>query len=125
MTTREPPVDHQALLLRAYLAYNAQDLPRLLALVSEDVDWPDDAGGRMHGRPALASYWIEQWTRVRVHDHPVAFTQWDDERIAVQVRQVVRSLDGAVRSTGEFIHLHRLDDGRIQRLDIEAGSGFA
>jgi len=122
MTTREPPVDRQALLLRAYLDYNAQDLERLLALVGEDVDWPDDTGGRMHGRFALASYWSEQWTRVRVHDHPVAFAQRDDERIAVQVRQVVRSLDGAVRSTGEFTHLHRLDGGRIQRLDIEAGS---
>lgn len=121
MTTREPSAEHQVLLLRAYHAYNAQDLDRLMAFVGDDVDWPDDRGGRLRGRQALAAYWTEQWTRVRVHDQPVALRHLDDGRTAVHVSQVVRSLDGTVVSTGEFTHLHRIDGERIARLDIRHG----
>jgi ketosteroid isomerase-like protein len=121
MVTREPSIELQALLLRAYLAYNAQDAERLLALVSDDVDWPDGEGGRIHGRPALSAYWTEQWKRVRAHDHPIAFTERDDGRVAVRIRQVVRSLDGSTTSTGEFTHLHRIDGAHIARMDIERG----
>jgi ketosteroid isomerase-like protein len=119
MVTREPSIERQALLLRAYLAYNAQDVERLLALVGDDVNWPDDGGGRIHGRHALSAYWTEQWKRVRTHDHPIAFKELDDGRVAVHIRQVVRSLDGSTTSTGEFTHLHRIESTHIARMDIE------
>jgi ketosteroid isomerase-like protein len=38
--------DHRELLLQAYAASNSQDVEALLALVSDDVDWPYDDGGR-------------------------------------------------------------------------------
>jgi ketosteroid isomerase-like protein len=38
------------LLLQAYAAYNNQDVDVLLQLVSDDVDWPDDSAGRLHGK---------------------------------------------------------------------------
>jgi hypothetical protein len=38
------------LLLQAYAAYNNQDVDILLQLVSDDVDWPDDSAGRLHGK---------------------------------------------------------------------------
>ncbi len=122
METGQPSAGRQVLLLRAYLAYNAQDLDRLLALVSEDVDWPDGVGGRILGRQALAAYWTEQWERVRAHDHPVAFHQRDDGRVAVHVRQVVWSLDGSERSRGEFVHVHRVGDAHIDGMDIEGSA---
>lgn len=34
--------DHRGLLLQAYAAYNSQDVEALVALVSDDVNWPDD-----------------------------------------------------------------------------------
>ena len=43
------PADRRDLLLQAYAAYNAQDVEGLLALVSDDVDWPDGTG-RLHGK---------------------------------------------------------------------------
>ncbi len=119
MTTGE--AGHRALVLRAYAAYNAQDAEVLLALVGDDVDWPDDDGGRLHGKDALRAYWAEQWTRTRTHDEPVAVAEQDDGRVAVRVEQVVRSLDGEVRSAGRVEHLLRIDGGRITRLDIVAG----
>jgi len=36
------PKQDRWLLLQAYAAYNRRDLEALLALVSDDVDWPDD-----------------------------------------------------------------------------------
>lgn len=120
--TREPSLERQTLLFRAYLAYNAQDADRLLARVSEDVDWPDGAGGRIHGRAALAAYWTEQWGRVRAHDHPVAFQQLADGRVAVDVEQVVRTLSGATLSTATLTHVHHVEAGRILRMDIEGAA---
>ena len=105
------------LLLEAYAAYSRQDVDGLLALVSEDVDWPDGVN-RLRGRAAVRAYWLDQWTRTRTHDHPVAFTRRPDGRIAVRVSQVVRTLDGALTSTGSFDHLHLVIDGRLVRLDI-------
>ncbi len=115
----EVSLEDESLLLRAYLAFNAQDLDGLLALVAEDVDWPDDDGGRLHGKEALSAYWSEQWTRVRAHDHPVAFEQRGDGRVAVRVRQAVRALDGTTISTGELTHLHRIDGARIAGMDVQ------
>ncbi len=111
--------DHRELLRQAYAAYNSQDLEALVALVSDDVDWPDGRV-RLHGKDEVRAYWTEQWARTRTHDEPVTFSRRDDGRIAVLISQVVRSPDGSVISEGHFLHLHRLEGNRIARLDIEA-----
>jgi hypothetical protein len=36
--------DHRELLLQAYAAYNSQDVEALVALISDDVDWPELRG---------------------------------------------------------------------------------
>ena len=112
----DPP--HRALLLRAYAAYNAQDLDALLDCVSDDVDWPDGER-RLRGRDAVRSYWTEQWARVRVHDDPVALEDEGGGWTAVRLNQVVRSLDGALVSRGRFVHRARVVDGRVTCLHIE------
>ena len=116
----QPAAAHRELLLRAYAAYNRQDAEGLLALVGDDVDWPDGGAGRLHGKEEVRAYWTEQWSRTRTHDEPVAFGEDRDGRTAVHIRQVMRSLDGTVMSEGQYLHLHRIDGERIVRLDIEA-----
>ena len=112
--------DHRELLLRAYSACNSQDIEALVALVSGDVNWPDDDAGRLHGKDEVRAYWTEQWARTRTHDEPVAFSERNDGRTAVQISQVVRSPNGSAISKGQFLHLHRLEGDRIARMDIEA-----
>lgn len=103
---------------RAYAAFNDRDLDGLLALVGEDVDWPDGTS-RLRGRAAVRAYWAELWTHTHAHDEPVTLTRLPDGRIAVLVEQVVRSLDGSVRATASLRHVHRIEGSRIVRLDIE------
>ena len=114
------------LLVRAYAAYNAQDLAGLLALVDPDVDWPEgpDRLGRLHGRAAVRAYWTEQWTRTHTHDEPVGFRSLAEEhggrRVVVRIRQTVRGLDGAVLGADAFDHTHTIRGGRIVRMHIAA-----
>lgn len=92
----------------------------MLELVSDDVDWPDGAN-RLRGKADLKAYWLDQWTRTRTHDQPLAFTAMPDGRVAVRISQIVRSLDDRVLSRGTFGHVHEIVDSRIVRLDIEKG----
>ncbi len=117
MTAGEPRTPARLLLVQAYAAYSRQDAEGLLALVGDEVDWPDDDGGRLHGKAALRAYWTEQWARTRTVDEPVAFTALDDSRVAVDVDQQVRSPDGSLLRAGRVRHLHRIEGDRIVRMD--------
>ena len=110
------------LVRRAYAAYSARDLTGLLALVCEDVDWPDGAGGRLTGRAAVEAYLTTQWMHTHTHDEPVAVDRRSDGTMVVCVDQVVRSLDGSVISTGSFRHRLRIEGALIRRLDVEVVS---
>ena len=95
-TTAAVQADRRELLLRACAAYNSQDIEALVAPVSDDVNWPDDDAGRLHGKDEVGAYWTELWARTRTHDEPVAFSERNDGRTAVQISQVVRSPNGCI-----------------------------
>ena len=105
-------------LLAAYAAYNRQDSDSLLALVSEDVDWPDGSA-RLHGKAELRAYWTRQWEVTRTHDEPGEITDLAPDRSVVRIRQVVRALDGTKISEGSFDHVHRFKGGLIAHMDIQ------
>jgi hypothetical protein len=42
-----------------------------------------------------------------------------DDRVAVEVRQIVRTLDGAVISDGHVIHVYEMRGGLVARMDVE------
>lgn len=113
----EVPEQDRALLRQAYAAYNHQDLDALVALVSDDVDWPDGPR-RLHGKAQVRAYWTQQWSAARTHDQPVSLTRHHDGRVAVTIDQVVRTPDGIVTSRGRFLHLHRLQAGRLTAMHL-------
>jgi len=50
--------DRIALLRRAYRSYNERDIEAVLAMVTDDVEWPDVANHAvLHGKEAIRSYW--------------------------------------------------------------------
>ena len=109
--------DDEALLSNAYAAYNSRDLDGLLAVVSEDVDWPDGRN-RLRGKAAVEAYWTNQWKRTRTFDRLVAFDH-RPARVAVRINQIVWSCADSVISSGSFTHVHQIQNGRIVRMDIE------
>jgi hypothetical protein len=103
-----------------YEAFNLRDSDRVLAMMSDEVDWPNAwKGGRLVGREAVRDYWIAQWAEIDPHVEPLSVTERVDGTLAVTVRQVVRALNGELLGDGEVVHVYRLGDGLIRRMDVE------
>ena len=108
-------------LRQAYAAFNARDIESALALMHPDVDWPNGMeGGRELGHAAVRAYWTRQFGMIDSHVEPVGFTEAADGRIAVDVQQTVRDLDGKLLSEGRVTHVYTLRDGLVERMDIVA-----
>ena len=112
--------DAEALLRGAYAAFNARDVDAALASMHRDVDWPNGMeGGRVAGHEAVRAYWTRQFGLIDSRVEPLRFTARPDGRVAVEVRQVVRDLGGAVLADGLVTHVYTLRDGLVARMEIE------
>jgi hypothetical protein len=106
---------------RAYAAFNARDIDAALAVMADDVDWPNGMeGGRVTGRDAVRAYWARQFALIDSHVEPKGFTTAEDGRVAVDVHQTVRDPHGVVLSEGRVTHVYTLRDGLVTRMDIVA-----
>jgi ketosteroid isomerase-like protein len=115
----QPGRDTADLLRRAYAAFNARDIPVALAAMHPKVDWPNVLDGvRLHGHAQVRDYWARQFATFDPRVEPTAMSSDADERIVVQVHQVVRDLDGAVLSDSTVQHVYTLLDGLILRMDV-------
>jgi hypothetical protein len=113
-------MDHLAYFRGLYEAFNRRDVERVLAMMSDDVDWPNAwKGGRLVGRGAVRDYWTAQWAEIDPHVQPLSVVERADGGLAVLVRQVVRLPDGELLGEGEVVHVYRLRDGLIRRMDVE------
>lgn len=101
-----------------YAAYNNRDAEGLLALLTDDVDWPDGPA-RLHGKDTLRDYWLRQWAIIHTRDEPSNPVDLHGGRIAICVDQTVSTPDGSLVSTGRFLHVFQIRDGLAARLDIE------
>jgi ketosteroid isomerase-like protein len=111
--------EEERLLRKAYEAFNARDIEAVLALMHPDVDWPNGMeGGRERGHAAVREYWTRQFGQIDSHVEPERFGVDDDGRIAVDVHQVVRDLEGAVLSDGRVRHIYRFRDGLVAQMEI-------
>ena len=102
-------------LKRIYDLFNKRDIDGVLAALANDVAWANGMdGGRVHGREAVRDYWTRQWTMVNPHVEPVSFTSAADSSIVVEVKQVIRALEGKP-----------LQDQTIGLKDKTVGQSFA
>jgi SnoaL-like domain len=91
-----------------------------LALMHPHVDWPNGMkGGRERGHAAVRAYWTWQFGLIDSHVEPIAFEVDNEGRLAVDVHQVVRDLEGQVFSDGRVRHVYTFRDGLVERMDIE------
>jgi hypothetical protein len=113
-------MDYTRLIRGLYSAFNDRDIDVLVAQMTEDVDWPNAwEGGRVHGHDGVRDYWTRQWAAIDPTVEPGAVTARPDGNVAVDVRQVVRSLDGTLLGEGDVVHVYRFRGALIARMDVE------
>lgn len=113
------PWTAEALLARAYAAFNARDIDGALTAMHPHVDWPNGIeGGRVHGRQAVREYGIRQWGLIDPHVEPLGFTTDEDGRVTVGVHQVVSDRSGALVKDDRVRHVYRIENGLIRSMEI-------
>jgi ketosteroid isomerase-like protein len=113
--------EHERLLRAVYDAFNRRDIEAVIATLHPDVDWPNAwEGGRVHGHDAVRAYWARQFAEIAPEVQPRAFSMTEDGRVAVEVHQVVRDLDGAVLADQVVTHVYTFRDGRVAHMDVFA-----
>jgi ketosteroid isomerase-like protein len=119
MSEPRVPPHVEALLRRAYAAFNARDVEAVIALMHPDVDWPNAwEGGRVHGHAAVRDYWARQFEVIDARVEPVDFALDPDGRVVVDVHQVVRDRRGALLSDGHVQHVYRVRDGLVEHMEV-------
>jgi ketosteroid isomerase-like protein len=112
--------EDENLLRRAYIAFNGRDIDGALALMHPDVDWPNGwEGGRVHGRAAVRDYWTRQFAAIDPRAEPLGFADAGEGRVAVEVHQVVRALDGALLADARVRHTYAIEGGLVRRMEID------
>jgi nuclear transport factor 2 (NTF2) superfamily protein len=113
-------VDHEQRLRDLYAAFNGREIDAVLDALAEDVDWPNAwEGGRLRGRAAVREYWTRQWAEIDGRVEPVGFAVRPDGRVAVEVDQTVRDLNGALLSEGRVRHVYAFRAGLVTSMDVE------
>jgi ketosteroid isomerase-like protein len=117
-----PARESEAMLRRMYAAFDARDVEAIVGAMHPDVDWPNAwEGGRLRGRADVLAYWRRQFEAIDPRVTPEGFAERPDGRIAVDVHQVVRSLDGELLADRRVVHVYALRDGLVARMDVEDG----
>jgi ketosteroid isomerase-like protein len=113
--------DAQALLTQVFDAYNRGDWRAFAALVTPDIDWPNQTeGGRVVGLEALEVYCRRNSQLIRVELAVRAFDVQPDGRIAVDLDQTVHNAStGRLWSDSRVRHHYIVRDGRVARMDVE------
>ena len=114
--------DIQALIARAYAAFNKRDIDGAFALMSEHVSWPKASeGGRVLGKEEIRSYWTRQWKEFDPQVEPLEMIDREGGTTEVRVHQLVKSLGGDVLSDSEVWHVYTIANGLIERMDLREG----
>jgi ketosteroid isomerase-like protein len=112
-------MDTAELIERTYRGFNERDIDGVLAVMTEDVDWPNAwEGGRVVGHEGVREYWSRQWGEIDPTVEPEEIEELPDGRVSVRVHQVVRTLDGEETLDAYVFHVYTLRDGLITRMDV-------
>lgn len=116
---KKPMARDEEMLTTVYRDFNARDIDSILKFMAADVDWPNGmTGGRVHGHAEVREYWTNQWLEVDPKVEPEGFQREADGRMAVNVHQVVRKLDGELLMDRMVEHVYTIDGGLIQSMEI-------
>ncbi|WP_226163816.1 nuclear transport factor 2 family protein [Hymenobacter terricola] len=111
------PVD---LIRTAYAAFNARDIPAVLATFHPQVRWSKAwEGDYATGHEQVRAYWLRQWQELNPQVEPTGIHERADGRLEVAVHQIVHDMQGQLLFDGPVKHIYTLQDGLLQQMDIE------
>lgn len=111
--------EDQALLTRAYAAFNARDVEAALATMHPDVEWANGMdGGFVRGRDAVREYWRRQWRLIDPRVEPRRVSVDRGGAVVVEVHQIVRDMSGSVVKDHTVRHIYVIEDRLIRRMEI-------
>jgi hypothetical protein len=114
-----PSTPETELLLAAYAAFNARDIDAALATMTPDVAWPRAfKGGFVRGPVEVRAYWTEQWSEIDPLVEPLTFHPEAGGGIRVEVRQIVRDLNGTLLADEPVEHRFTFAQGRIAKMEV-------
>ncbi len=107
-----------------YRLFNARDIEAVIARLHPDVRWPNGwEGGTLLGTEAVRDYWQRQWAAIDPHVEPLAVAEDETRRTVVRVHQVVRDLEGNVRSDSLVEHVYWFEGGLVTAMEIRPLEG--
>ncbi|HXA34334.1 MAG TPA: nuclear transport factor 2 family protein [Acidimicrobiales bacterium] len=84
-----------AVLEHAYRLFNDRRVDELLALMTDDVEWPDVANGTiLHDKVAIRRYWAGQFATASPQVTPTGFMEVGQDLVAV-IDQRIMDLKGS------------------------------
>jgi len=111
---------YEALIRKAYAAFNARDIDTALSTMHPAVQWPKAfEGGYVSGHNEIREYWTRQWREINPNVQPVGFNERQDGTLEITVRQKVKDLQDNIIFDGTVKHIYVLEDGLLRRMDIE------
>ncbi len=111
--------DTRTIIEQAYSASNKRDIDCALALMTEDVSWPEASkGGKVVGKEEVRAYWTRQWNEFDPHVEPLAISQEVGSKVRVRVHQLVQCPQGGVLSDSEGLHVFTMKGGLIAAMNL-------
>ena len=110
---------YTAMLKRAYELFNEHGVDGVLALMTDDVHWPNGwEGGYVNGKDEVKYYWTRLWKELNPLVEPIEFRKLDNGRIEVKVHQLVRALNGEIIFDGFVMHTYQFQSGLVAGMEI-------
>lgn len=107
-----------AVVRAAYDAFNTRDVEAGVALMADDVIWPNvPDGGVVRGRDGVRAHWREQFESVDPRIELLDVDTDGDGHVRASVRQVVRSHEGTLLSDDRLTHVYTMRAGLIQSME--------
>lgn len=88
------------LIRKIYAAFNARDIPAILATFDPQVRWSRAwEGDYATGHAQVRDYWLRQWQELDPHVEPIGFTPRAGGQLEVAVQQLVKDKQGQARTS--------------------------
>ena len=108
-----------ASLERAYRLFNDRRIDDLLAMMIDDVRWPDVAHGIvLEGKAAIRQYWEAQFAVAAPQVVPIEFVEVDDDLVAVIDQRIFDLLGNLLVEPAVVFHRYSFTTGLISRMTV-------